>query len=331
MSRKKILIVLVIIFLAIVGFFFLKQGGLPLETPSPLPAKPSFPNSLVGGTNIKTSVTKEAFFFPEKLPLVVVKAAPPLTEDEIFVLAQKMGFAEDNYLLANDVSRGKVFIFRRERESLSFYLNSSEINYVSGIAPRTTISPLADKDLIEISENFLKSNFFSSGSSSVFFSSINYLREEEEGLSVSARENANIFLVNFSPIKSDIKFVEINPLSSNLSVWLTPSGQIIKSEIKIISQATFSLEEVPIKNYEDFIASLPVSVVISLADGNIYPGDLPEGSIEQIMVDQVEIAYYKGADRESFYQPVFLLTGTSEVKNYGTLPVSLYLPAVKGL
>ena len=65
--------------------------------------------------------------------------------------------------------------------------------------------------------------------------------------------------------------METNPLGSIFSVWLTPLGEIIKSEIKKVSQARFSLEEVPLKTYEEFNASLLTSALVSLDDGNVFP------------------------------------------------------------
>lgn len=329
MSKKIVVIIIGVFLIVVVFFYFIKQTGAPKET-SPLPVKPSIPNYLKGSINVNSSVARENFVFPEKLPLVLIEKTATLTEDQVLQTATKAGFLSKNYIVADDLTKGKTYIFREKGESLTVYTKEGGVVYVSGSTPSSSSVSISDENLISTAEVFLKEKFFSENEG-LYFSSIYYLREEEEGFSEVERSSANVFKVNFSPIDSKIKFVEINPLGSIISVWLDPLGQIIKSEVKKVSQARFSLEEVPIKSYDEFITTLYESIIVSLGDGSVFPGDLPEGAVQNINIKNVEVVYFSGTGSENFFQPVFLLKGDAEVKSFGLLPVTLYLPAIKGL
>lgn len=329
MNRKTVFIILVLVLLGSLVFYFSKLRGVSQPGLSNLPAKPSIPNFVKGPINIKSAISKENFNFPEKLPLVLVEKAPSLTEGEVLQVASRAGFLSKDYIVANDINRGKTYIFRKDETSLTVYSKENSLVFVSAIENPPTKISVPDETLIATAGNFLKDTFLSE-TETVHFSSINYLLDEREQLTVTDQASANLFKVNFSPVDSDIKFVEINPLNSSISVWLTPLGQIIKAEIKKVSDARFSTEEVLLKTYEEFNTSLSGSTLVSLDDGNIFPGDLPEGAIGEITVDNIEVVYYQEDGSKGFYQPVFLLKGAAEVKSYGSLSVVLYLPATKG-
>lgn len=329
--NKKRFFLLVIIFSFFVFFivYFLKQEKTQKEKGSSLPAKPSIPNYTKGSFKIQSTITEAGFSFPEKLPLVLIEKTPAFTEEAVLKIATQAGFIDKNYIVADDVARGKTYIFKDGSRSLTIYTKASDIFYTDSVETSTS-AVLPDETLISTAKGFLKDKFLSENEN-LFFSSIDYLREKEEGFAPTERGGANIFKINFAPIEAKIKFIETNPLGAIVSVWLNPVGEVFKAEIKMVSQARFSLETVAIKNFVEFTNTLSQSTIVSLDNGALFPSDLPEGSIETINVNHIEIAYYQGVGNQNFYQPVFVLGGDAQVKDYGSLPVTLYLPAVKGL
>lgn len=330
MNKKTILMIFSIFVLGIFYFFY-KGLTKKIEVPQPnVPSKPAFPKYLSEPIAISTSLSSADFVFPEKMPLVLVQKSPPLTEGEVIVQAERANFSKVNYLITEDVSRGTVYIFRDNSRSLSFYSKTNETVYVSGLELSSKSNSLTDESLIKIAEDFLQETFLLE-SKSLFFSSIIYLNKNEEHSEVVTRSEANMFKVNFSPIELGIKLVENDPLSSGISVWINKGGDILKAEIKKQTSTVFSTENILIKNYEEFTKTLSSSTLVNLADGNIFPKDLSKGSIKNINVDKVEIAYYKESSEVLFYQPVFVLSGTATVEKLGSIPAILYLPAAKGL
>lgn len=325
-KRTLVIILLTILALGVLGVFYFRRPGPAHDGGANFPSKPTFPNYVKGALSVNSTISKENFNFPDKLPLVLVEPAPALTQEAVLQTADRAGFPNKDFIVAEDVKRGKVYIFKGGSASFTVYARENEILFVSGKEPESSTSPVPERTLISTAESFLKDNLLSEGEGA-FYSSINYLLENGEGIAPVEKNLANIIKVNFSPIESEIKFVETNPLDSTLSVWLDPFGQVIKAEAKRVSSTHFSPEQVTIKSYEEFNAALKNSVLVSLANGNLFPGDLNEGAITEISVTEVEIAYYQGDSSANFYQPVFLLKGTARIKGLEPLPAVLYLPA----
>lgn len=329
-NRKKYIVITIVFFvLVLIGIL---MGAQKRRSPERLPVtqKPTIPNYIKEELDIKTVFDKKDFSFPKKAPLVKLETREPLTESDVLAKASEMGFGK-NYIISNDVKRGKTYIWREGPTSLTIYSRINKVVYTSVTPLPTENKNLSNDELIEKATTFLTENSLFD-EYELSFSFIVFLDIKSEETRPVSREKASAFKVNFSPIESEIKLVMIDPTESPISVWIAPDGTVFKAEAINVGLVTFSEEEVELKNYDEFIKALDEAIVVSLDDGNLFMGDLPKNSVKKIKLETVELAYLADSEVAQTYHPIYLLEGSSEISSF-TDPVSitLYLPAISEL
>lgn len=337
--KKKILIVLITITIIVAGFFVYGLKRTTKEEPQDtllIPSsleEPKVPKYIEGGSTIESQIEKEEFSFPGSLP--VLKAVPegPFTQEEVIPFAEKLGFSNEP-IVAEDVSEGTVYLWSDPKDNLVIYTKSRRIEYGLNQTPDNVINKqLSNEAIIKISEDFLTKNFLSAAEK-VTFSFFTFLKSAglPEGFYQSTREEASIYQVNFSPISSEYKILTLDPRSSPIYVWALPDGIISKAIVNKNLSLSVSGAEIPLKNYDEFSASLDKAVLASLDDGNILLSVLPKSDVQRIVVNEVELVYLIDSSISEAFQPVFLLKGKARVKTYEEeVGALLYLPAFKKL
>ncbi len=321
--RKRVVLTSVALTLIVAGIivFFVNRGAKQTE-PIALP-KPNISNYLEE-IPITSNIEQGSFDVPTSAPLMSVQRGS-LSESKILEIAQKLGFGQ-NYKTGNDTRKGRVYVFTTETDSLVAFLSSGEITYTTRKDFPAQNKQLSDTALTSTAKDFIE-NYFSPANS-LSFSFVTYLDSADEHSQIVERDLANIYKVNFSPVRSEYRLVQENPTSSGITAWLANDGEIFKVEYKHFETATLSSEKHPLKNYGEFLTTLNEASLVSLDDGNIFPNDLPKDTIQSITVNRVELAYLQESGKV-VYQPIFLLSGVAETTDGDSLSATLYLPALK--
>jgi hypothetical protein len=284
--KKKIVIALIVLALLSLGYIIFKVKKNKQTPPlnEPFISQPKIPNETQAKFTVNLQISQKDFSFASRLP-VIQKRLSPIPIDTIKSIASKIGFDTDPTSI-NDVTYGTTYFFNNTIKSLSMvaYPNTGIIDYSAG-SPNSAINKqLSDNSIIALAKNFLENNGFPNtdklSDSSLIFIKIN----NSEELSLTSRDNADYYQVNFSPSISDIPVVTLNPLDSIIYVQILPDGTV--SRIHYINPEGLSItrEQYKIKNYEEFTSSVNNSILVSLANGSYPINDLQTDSLKNMSV-----------------------------------------------
>jgi hypothetical protein len=330
MRKRLIIASLIIILILLIGVFVgLREEKDEPVKPQPLPElniSKQVESRFVIGTTLKES----DFSFPKNLSVILSEPKPPYTEPEAKEVAANLGFTAEP-IAADDLFEGKTYIWPGGEAGLVIYSKSRRVEYSLNESPAFINKQLSNKALIKISKDFLAESSLASPDE-VEFSFFTFYEKERggrHGFPFSTKEKASIYQVNFAPIKSEVKLLTLDPASSPIYVWLLPDGTVIKAVVSDLGKLSFSDEKYTLKDYNSFIQSLQSSVFMSLDDGSILLPTLPKNSLRRVTISEVELAYFVDPDAKTF-QPVFLLKGKANIKDYPEeVNALLYLPAIK--
>ncbi len=333
LKKVFLIIALLIIFLGL-GFIsqFLKERK---TTPSPeMPIKenvsiptPVIPKTFKGESDLKFEIDEKSIKIPETSPYISFIPQAPFTEQQALSLAKGFGLSNYNFF-AEDVERGKTYFWTNNDFSLIVYSKSNEIVYTANIDLSRKNKQLSNDAIIKTAKNFLiEKRLFKE--EELFFSFITYMDVEFDEIYITSKEKANAYKVSFSPIKTDYKLVTLNPQNSPINVWVATDGTIIKVEIKYLGDIKLSDESYILKNLQDIKNEIKNFVIVSLDDGNIYPGDLSKNDLQDTTVNSLELAYLVDFPN-NLIQPIFLLNGKTKLATTDReINVVFYLPAIK--
>lgn len=278
---------------------------------------------------IESTLTAADFSnFPQQLPLLVSALPTPLTEEQIVSKASSMGLT-NKPLITHDSQKGPVHIYTQGRRQVAFYPQENRISYTVNTEDYRESILLPLDRLIERAKAFLFANSLVENSG-IYFSFASYHKKDPhdpEGIRSSTPEEANLIIINFSPLDSEIKLIT-DPRSSPVSVWMLPNGEVSKAEVSTLS-LSFSPEKYKLNSFAEFTQSLHNAALINLDDGNLLPQDLQQDSIRKITVNQIELGYLHLSTLEPLSQPVFILSGPAVLKNKVEVNAVLYLPAAQ--
>jgi hypothetical protein len=336
--NKKILIILVVLFFIIsLVFIFLKTGSKNFGT---IPTE-NFTQDL-GVTNyfkgqlaVENKILKEDFDFPQHLPYLNQKRIQSLDSLSINKIASNFGF-ENDPIKVNDVKNGEIWIWNGDIHSLVITPKNSEVQ-VSSTKPLRTIlqntinKQLSDNEYQLLAREFLENKIGLTSENSVF-AGFTYFdsSSSDEHLNKTSKENADIIQLNYYQSSSVYPILTTNPDRSPIYVQLLRDGTTLTSNVIYGVQFDNSLNEYPIKNYEQFSKELGNSVLVSLDGGNINIPDIKSSDISNITADEVSLAYLLDKPTQTILQPIFLIRGQALV--FGSsepVEVVMYLKAFK--
>jgi hypothetical protein len=331
MQKKKIIIIVSVLFILIIVFVFYlfiqpRKESEKIVRPS-LP-KPSIPSEYGQPFSVKLNISERDFKFPATLPVITTSDTQPLTESQIVDIGKNFGF-EESPTTANDIEEGKTYIWSNDQGSLLIYSKTRRISYISTRSINTINKQVENTALIDIAENFLTNKNLVS-SDSINFSGLVFYRAQEftESFSKTEKDSANIYQINFSIKATDYPIITTYPEYSPINVRILTDGEIYSAEIVKISLSPSS-EEYKIKNFQEFNNSLSEAKIISVAGGEINVSDVPKGEIENATFDSVQLGYFFDTPKNQVYQPVFILKGSVVLKNTKSpLDTTLYMPAL---
>jgi hypothetical protein len=114
------------------------------------------------------------------------------------------------------------------------------------------------------------------------------------------------------------------------TVLILPDGTVQKAQTEDLGELTASTESYIIKNYKEVLETLSEADIITIDGGNIPPSLLDRNVVENVTINDVELAYLMPADGTNVLQPIFILDGLADIRNIRErVSVVLYLPAFK--
>ena len=136
-----------------------------------------------------------------------------------------------------------------------------------------------------------------------------------------------IYLLNDKKIKgSGLDFI---------SFYIGSDFKITRFDYNKIFKNINLLNSYPLKNEDEVLSSIKANPKISyLKNQDKYSDEyLPiketVNNLKSLSFENIELIYYKQNSSQSYLQPVFLITGTAQLKNDEVVEVGLYLPAIK--
>lgn len=336
MRRLNKIVVLFLLSLIIIGvtviFYYLTDKGteqsstFPQFKSSNLPP-PVIPESTDDTFTVKLNVNENDVDIPKELPLLTI-APVTLTQGQSDAIAKNLGFTKPA-LIANDVRRGRQLVYSSDDSSMIITLATGEIRYTKNTFSKKQNVGLSDNEISETARKFLidnqivKEEIF--GKSQVAY----YQTVSSEELRSTSKENADYYQVNFSFNLSKLNILSLNPTMSPITVRVLTDGTIFSSSIQLLKNVEQTKEFYNIKNFDQLKESLNNSELVTLDEGNLYPGDLQKNSIQSVEIIKIEIVYLLDQSNSYLIQPIFLLKGKAKIANIPEgLDAVLYLPAV---
>lgn len=289
-------------------------------------------DSIKTKAKIELKIPKKDFNFPEKLPYLS-KVQINMTKEEAQKIASNLGFIKSP-IEFNDITEGEMLIWNGENYDLTVTLRSSKIKYSLNHNPIEKIETaqnkqLKNEDLILIAKKFLEEKIGIT-EDKIYFTNITFLKPEKnkEVFVETSQENSKVFQINFSQKINNTIILNTAPTQFLYYVQILKDGSILNSEINLINSIkTDNLSLVKIKNYEEVLNTLNQSVLISLDGGNINIPDIKPEDIESSIIDKIELAYLLDSSKNNTLPPVFILSGTTKIKDGKEVKSIFYLDA----
>lgn len=311
----------------ILGTFFFFQKSRNLTSSPTTFGEPKIPIMTESSYVLNINTEEKDFDFPKNLP--VLKIAPvPISVDEADSVAAHLGLTTAP-LEFNGVFEGPLRIYQGDESSLTVSTVKGKFQFVNYVFPESVENKqLSDAQIIQTAQDFLLSRGFVSDSG-LKASSVLYLEERSgEGSYEVAKENADLFQVNFSSSVSEAPILSLTPQSSPINVGVLPDGTVFKAYVEKLTGISQSSESYKIKSYEEFLANKNSAVLVTLDEGNINLPDIPKGNIKKIDVDEIELGYLYEFSGATILQPIFVLRGSATLTGYPNIEAILYLPAI---
>jgi hypothetical protein len=330
-TRKKIIVstLLLLLLFAPILFYLLTSKKTPHVPPGqqrPI-LIPTIPERIEPQEyKINFNIEEESFDFPEKINLVTYDPEV-LKETDLGEIAKKLSFPDEPKIV-DDYFDGKTISYKNSLAYLSSYVEIGEINYILHEFP-TVNNRLDDEEITKIATEFLESSNFTNTQDNIV-TSIKYFKiaPTTTDLDPTIKENAEVIQVNFAPNISKYPILTLNPQKTLTYVLVMADGEIYNAKTTRLSSIE-TAQEKTLKNYQETKNTLDDAVIISVNNGSIYVGTIPENSIKSIEVNDISLAYLQASKEASTIQPIFLLEGVVNIDFIKeTLPIILYLPAI---
>jgi hypothetical protein len=322
-SKRKIIFISFFVLVALLLLFIYLYSKTPKKFITPL----QIPTEIATGDyKIEQEFTEKDFNFPKSLPLLTVKPTTELSDEESKSLGSKLGFLDEPQII-NDYFEGKLFFWHKQEGDLTIYPKARMVIYTSdsALSKSTQGRTLSEGEIIKKATDFLTQNSFFDPNQ-IKFTTINYLKKDSH-TDITTKDKAEMYLLNFAPKIAAYSILSLDPINSNVSVYVTKSGLITRAKIVLLGEMLESKETYTLKNYIEVVSSLHQAKIVSLEDGNITSVDSSITPIQSVKVKSIELAYFIDESNPAIY-PVFLIKGIADLKNMGELSAFLYLPAI---
>jgi hypothetical protein len=329
MNKKKILFI-IIITLSIISvvyiFLITKRSSKPSSTLN----TPELTQKYKGKYSITTSLTKDQFNFPNKLPLLeTTTSSVILTENRAKEVASNLGFRGDPTVF-EDTFDGTTYFWKNDEATLFAYSKSGIIKYNSSLFSPGINKQLSNSSFLTIAQKLISDNKILDDS--VFqIGNVKYLKQitNGEGFDLETnRANAVLFQISILPKNVEYEFVSASSVEPTSYVQLKQDGTLYSFLITTPPIIQKGFTEYNLKNFDGVVASLESAVLIELREETQLLSDVSSTLIQNIEIDKIEIAYLVESGADKTFQPVYKLSGNATLSNFqDKYRATLYLPA----
>ena len=328
MNKKKIILIILttLSILSIVYIFSLTKKG---QGPSTALKGPELIQKYKGKYSITTSLKKDQFNFPNKLPLLEISpSSTPITEGFAKEVASSFGFPGDPTIF-DDTFDGTTYFWGNDDASLIAHAKSGKVRYNLSVFSLGINKQLSDASLSVIAQNIVSDNkiidasLFQTGN-------IKYLKEvvNGQGYQETNRASAVLFQVSILPKAVDYEFVSLSSVEPTSYVQLRQDGTLYAFQITMFPTIQKGFTEHGLKSFDEVVSSLESAILIELREETQLLSDVPSNLIQSIEVDKIEIAYLVESTTSTTFQPVYKLSGNATLSNsQEKYLATLYLPA----
>lgn len=337
-SRRK-LIIFGLALLAVVSVVFIvfKAKSSPNQTRvEKFQQNLNIPNYFqVSGFKIVNNTKISDFKFPQKLPYLQQTNIPSVTIEAAKKIASNLGLTGDP-LVVTGIKNQSSFIWNGDPKSLVVDQSTNNVQVVSSASIRDLVAGglgkgLPDGDYSTLAQDFLI-NKIGLSASTLHFSGFSYFKIQNgiESFAKGTKEDSDIVQLNYYQGGNNLPILTTNPDEPQIYVRLLKGGAFVSFSANLGADFQNSVNEYPLKNYDQFSQDIGNSIIVSLNDNNINLPDLESDSISNIQVNTVSLVYLLNGSRDTIVQPVFLIQGTADVSGRGNVSLSMYLPAFEG-
>lgn len=332
-TRRKITIIAIT--LTIIGLVYIALRPKTAPAPRPNPSIPVGTPNLQSNTKPRGSVniafTKESFPQKTELPLLSINPSisKELDEKEVKQISSTFGFTNEP-IIANDITKGKTFIWADETKSLVVYFGAKNFVYSNYGPAQPTTQKLTDQQIISTAKDFLlKHNIVAEsdlGEASIFFSTVN---QQKDVLVETTKEEATLYRVLFSQKFEELPLVFLNPNLAPITVDVIRNGQVRHADITRLENIARTKEKYQVKTFEQVNSSINTAVIMNVDNGAVSLIDTNPDDFTNITLNEVSLGYLIDSPSPVTLFPVYIFKGTTVLKSTKeTVSIVMYMPAI---
>ena len=304
-----------VLLFVVVQYYDKKEQGGVQTTPTTITEPNISSITSIEDSNIIITVTEEEFNYPSEIDVVIESNSPKFTEEKALSIAKNYGFSV-YYKKFVDINAGDTYIWSEDNRSLTVYLGTGVVIYKNNKSGAIN-KQLSDRDISSIAIEF-----------------VNVADIYGEKIDVfnifTVNEADKIKRVNLTPTITDIPIVTTIPNASAVYTDIPQDGEVMNAYMRSMNNLLLTEDKYAIKNLEDIRSTIYESSVISMGDQAEFLPPISMGDINNVVINDIKLAYLTPGGTEKIYYPVFILTGNASLIPRTSLePITLYLSALK--
>src|SRR3989344_4481331 len=329
-SKKFLVIGIVVLGFTIFGvvFFIVSQKEKQTKIPEAKINEPKISSNIrTYEGKIKINLNKSQYKIPKEM-LVYRLNTNPLDINEATKIANNLSFVEEP-LLANDILKGRVLIWDEDVGFLRIIPTLRIIDYQSNSVSTTTIFQnfASENELVTTAKEFLvQKNLYSTQNLS--FKKAVYINPGYEGFSITNKDSASLVELSFREKIDNYDIVSDDESIASIRVTLNRNSEVYSLYVDGINQSIPTIFY-PIKNFDEFKASLGEARLQIISEGKIGLVKLCNIKIDQIIVNNIDIAYLQeSSGTQTTLQPILVLESSIDFQGQNGVPATLFMPAI---
>lgn len=336
-SKKKILIILLVLALIAVAFIFtmvnISKDGQNTPSITQFIKPPNIQNHFDNSYKINVKLTGDEIDIPKELPYLKQKRLSPIKQTEANSIATSFGLSTEP-LEFTDAKFGKFYVWNSNEYSLIVYTDQRKIKLGPAYDPAINITSTPDKKLTEeeylnISKDYLTEKLNLDPNKLIYNNTTHLkLSESAEILEGANDESSQLTQVNFSYTNFPQPVYLLNGRDGQIYLNFTRDGKLLNLEALLYAAYDPSENKYSIRQFEEIKNTINESVVISMGSTSVNLPDLRSDIIDEVTINEIKLGYLVDSLDSEMIQPFFILDGIANLN--GSLldeSITLALPA----
>ncbi len=162
--------------------------------------------------------------------------------------------------------------------------------------------------------------------------SINYFAMTGMELEPVTNPNlATLYEFVFSLAIDGYPLIGFGPAQDVVLVWVTKEGQLIKLNYFLRQLDQEKIGTYPVKTANVVLGEVQNGqgqILNAKTQDGVETNVAPNNPIKTVNLTSVKLVYYESVEKQAYFQPLYLFSGTATLEDDTLLEVSLYLPAI---